>query len=80
MEVVAQEALVGMAEDALALYQQAYLANGGSESDLQRHLAAKHREIAREMPSFQVYNYDGEKVDYNSVKGTVTLLAFWFPT
>ena len=80
MKRIAPDAITMGDKDALALYKEAYLANGGNEAAFEGHVADMRGTIARTMPDFHAYDYDGNKVEYGSVKGKVTLLAFWFPT
>jgi len=46
------------------------------------HLIAQRVEptIAKGMPAFSVYDYRKNRFSWDDLKGSVTLLAFWFPT
>lgn len=80
MEKIAADAIIGGDDDAFEIFKQAYLADGGQQSALDDYVESVRHDIARTMPQFSAYDYDGNKVDYDSLKGKVTLLAFWFPT
>lgn len=79
-EKIAPAAITMGDKKAVELYKEAYLATGGIEADFAGHVEEMRSSIARTMPEFQAFDYEGNKVDYGTVKGKVTLLAFWFPT
>ena len=67
-------------EKALTIYKEAYLALGGKEADLEKEMWQTRLTKAPLMTDFTAYDYEGKEVSYNTIKGKVTLLAFWFPT
>jgi tetratricopeptide (TPR) repeat protein len=80
MEVLERPALIGRNENAQALYRKAYVASGRPEGEFDRFCGDRRLEVAPVIPGFEARDYSGQKVAYDSVKGEVTLLAFWFPT
>jgi tetratricopeptide (TPR) repeat protein len=80
MEKIAPEAITFGDEKAFEIYKKAYLAGGGDESALESNIAETRERLARRVPDFAVFDYEGNKVQYADLKGKVTLLAFWFPT
>jgi tetratricopeptide (TPR) repeat protein len=80
MNTIAADAVTAGDEDALAIFKEAYLADGGSESRFDGYVEKLRLEVAKPVPSFAAYDYDGKKLEYGNLKGKVTLLAFWFPT
>jgi tetratricopeptide (TPR) repeat protein len=80
LDRIAPRAVIGGDEQALALLRKAYLARGHAESAFDDFLKRRRVEIAKVIPTFSVYDYEGNPVSFEQVKGEVTLLAFWFPT
>ena len=80
MEVLERPALIGRNENAQALYRKAYVASGHPDEKFGQFSADRRLEVAPVIPGFEARDYSGRKISYDSVKGEVTLLAFWFPT
>lgn len=79
MEKISFEAVIQERKDALEILEEA-MAAAGNEGGLHEFISQTKPEIARIMPEFSAYDYEGNKVYYGDLKGRVTLLAFWFPT
>jgi len=79
LEKVSVEAVIQERKDALEILEEAAVAAGDGD-DLAAYIGRTRPEIARTMPEFSAYDYDGNQVHYRDLKGKVTLLSFWFPT
>jgi hypothetical protein len=64
---------------ALEVLQEALSATGSKENPRQ-YVDRTRPGIAKTMPAFSAYNYDQKKVNWNELKGQVSLLTFWSPT
>lgn len=80
MRRIAPDAIMQGHAKSMEIFKEAYEKSGGEEAGLERAINGMRAELARPVEDFQAYTYDGEKVAYSSLKGKVTLLAFWFPT
>jgi hypothetical protein len=76
---ISRDAIIQEKKEALAVLADAHRA-AGIEGDLQRYIERVKPTIVRKMPVFSAYDYDKKKVSYDQLKGTITLLTFWFPT
>lgn len=65
---------------AMDVLAAAYQADTGSADGFTDFVEKTRHQIARELPGFKVFDYDGKEVDSADLKGKATLLAFWFPT
>ncbi len=65
---------------AMEVLAEAYKAETGSSDGFTDFVEETRHRIARELPDFKVFDYDGEEVDSADLNGKATLLAFWFPT
>lgn len=82
MARVAPDAIMQGADSAMELFKEAYIKSGGSEENMDQVKADWREKLARQVPDFTAYSYDEEAnpVSYDSLKGEVTLLSFFFPT
>ncbi len=65
---------------AMEVLAEAYQADTGSADGFTDFVEKTRHRIARELPDFKVFDYDGAEVDSADLRGRATLLAFWFPT
>ncbi len=77
---LAADALVMGNTDALEGLEKAYEAINGGKDGFKAYAANLHKSIAKPMTDFELSDYDGKRLRYADIKGSVTLLAFWFPT
>lgn len=81
MEVLAPGAIMGSDDDAMSTLREAYVAEKGSEEGFDDWMWSKREELAREVDTFTLADYEGNTQDFAALAdGKVTLLAFWFPT
>ena len=80
MEVLTPDAVFLSKPSSLELYKEAFVAAGNKESQLAAHIERQRKELARKVPEFTVFDYQGNPANFSDLKGEVTLLAFWFPT
>lgn len=66
-----------VAVDVLA---EAHRLENGSADGFSEFVEETRYQIARDLPDFTVTDYNGNKIESSSLRGKVTLLAFWFPT
>lgn len=65
---------------AMDVLAEAYQADTGSADSFTEFVEKTRHQIARNLPDFKVFDYNGSEVDSADLKGKATLLAFWFPT
>lgn len=65
---------------ALDVLAEAYRVETGSSDGFTDFVEETRHRIARKLPEFSVFDYDGKEVLSSDVTGKATLLAFWFPT
>jgi len=82
MERVAPDAILQGKDEAKEVFKKAYLETGGSEESLEATMEEWRLRLAKEVADFTAFTYEeeGTPVTYESMKGEVTLLAFFFPT
>lgn len=65
---------------ALDVLAEAYRAETGSSEGFTDFVEETRHRIARELPDFKMFDYDGKEVLSSDITGKATLLVFWFPT
>jgi hypothetical protein len=81
MEILAPGAIMGSDDDAMSALRKAYVADKGSEEGFDEWMWSKRVELAKQIDTFTLTDYDGNPQDFAALAdGKVTLLAFWFPT
>ena len=80
MKKLAPTALFGANKDAMKAMEKAYSSHPGNGGDYDAFVHKLRAEYAPTMSDFTGINYDDKKQTYESLKGKVTLVAFWFPT
>jgi len=81
MEILAPGAIMGSDDDAMSALREAYAADKGSTEGFDEWMWSKREELAKEIDTFTLTDYDGNPQDFAALAdGKVTLLAFWFPT
>ena len=80
MRRIAPDAIYLEKERAIEIFKEAYVKSGGDETGLEDAMNKMRAEIARPIPEFEAYDYNGNKVAWSELKGRVTLLNFWHPT
>lgn len=79
MRRIAPDAIIQGHEPSMEIFRDAYEKSGGDAAGLERTVKKMHIELARAMPEFEAYDYEGEKVAWSDLKGRVTFLSFWYP-
>jgi len=81
MELLAPGAIMGSDEEAMTALREAYVADRGGEDGFDDWMWSKREDLAREIDTFTLTDYEGNPQDFAALSdGKVTLLAFWFPT
>ena len=80
MKLLAPEAIMMNDEEALALYEKAYIAKKGRADGFDKHSWTVRNKLARDIEDFTLPRYDGTEFSLSSLEGKVILLTFWFPT
>lgn len=79
LDRISRDAMILERKSALEVLADAHRA-AGLKGSLREYIDHTKPSITRDMAPFSAYDYDRKKVSYDSLKGKVTLLAFWFPT
>lgn len=80
MEVISPEALLENDNEALQIFEEAYRSSGRSDAELEAYKVQIKKKIDKKIPDFTLTDYQGNSKSWNSMKGEVTLLNFWYPT
>ena len=80
IEKLAPGAVLGGRTDELEALKGAYSAKNGSAAGFDKFVWEKRMELAKPVADFTLPDYEGDEHSFESLKGKVTLLNFWFPT
>lgn len=73
-------AVMGGREADLEALKKAYAAKNGGSSGFEDFVWSSRMNLAKQVEGFTLKDYEGEEHSFDSLKGKVTILSFWFPT
>lgn len=80
VERILPSAVIGGDAAAMRMLREAWIKDGGDPTRFGDFVAEAKDRVARSIPEFSAFSYDGSEVRFDEVKGAVTFLGFWFPT